>query len=222
MTDAEPQTIDDLLSPVTSATAVEPSQFVEHSGNEDSRRNDHAGKVVAEDRVGPSESRPSTPPSTSAPPIDDRKDEVVSGSSPRPAEADPERKKAVRPVDRRPRRATTRPKRTSKLLIVGLPAGSALAVFTVITTVWGPLAGTVTATLTLTLVVWGLLVGYSRCTWPYLGCKTCGGTGRDYEPRLLALLCFRLKCAWRDCAVCQGKARYDRRDRSRRRFKLAR
>ncbi|MDA1359757.1 hypothetical protein O1R50_08995 [Glycomyces luteolus] len=92
-----------------------------------------------------------------------------------------------------------------------------MTAFSIVTTLLGATGGIVVSTLALAVVVWGMTVGYSRRTWPYLGCKTCGGTGRDYEPLLLALLCLRRKRAWRDCAVCNGKARYDRRDRSSRR-----
>ncbi len=107
--------------------------------------------------------------------------------------------------------------RGRNVLLVGLPLGVALTAFTIVTILLGAAGGIAVSMLGLAIVAWGMTVGYSRRTWPYLGCKTCGGTGRNYEPLLLALLCLRRKRAWRDCAMCSGKARYDRRDRSSRR-----
>jgi hypothetical protein len=118
---------------------------------------------------------------------------------------------------RNARNTTSHPRKHRKVLLVSIPLCVALTAFAVVTTLMGVAGAIVVSALALAVVVWGITVGYSRRTWPYLGCKTCGGTGRDYEPFLLALLCLRRKRAWRDCGACSGKARYDRRDRSSRR-----
>ncbi|GAB3234687.1 hypothetical protein GCM10027447_31960 [Glycomyces halotolerans] len=53
-------------------------------------------------------------------------------------------------------------------------------------------------------VLWSAAVAYSRHRWPYLGCRTCGGTGRRFEPLVFTVLCLRRARAWRPCGACSG------------------
>ena len=61
--------------------------------------------------------------------------------------------------------------------------------------------------------LWFGLVLYSRHTYPWLSCAACGGTGKDFEPLVLAWLCFRRRRAWRPCGACGGSAKRERRKR---------
>lgn len=62
------------------------------------------------------------------------------------------------------------------------------------------------------LWLWAVL--WSRKTFPFLACAACNGTGRVFEPWIVAWLCLRFKQrAWRPCATCGGTARKERRKR---------
>jgi hypothetical protein len=55
--------------------------------------------------------------------------------------------------------------------------------------------------------LWVVAVVFSRRRWPRIGCKSCGGEGKRYEPLLFRLICFRWRRrAWRPCDECSGAA----------------
>jgi hypothetical protein len=70
---------------------------------------------------------------------------------------------------------------------------------------------TLIAVLTALLVLcWIGLIFYSRRKYPYLACRSCKGTGKDFEPMWLMWVCLRRERAWRKCLMCGGVARRER------------
>jgi hypothetical protein len=62
----------------------------------------------------------------------------------------------------------------------------------------------------LALVGWTFAIFYSKRNFPLLGCRSCGATGKIWEPVWMAWLCFRSRRAFRLCTACSGSARYSR------------
>lgn len=58
---------------------------------------------------------------------------------------------------------------------------------------------------------WAIAVSYAFRRYPNFGCRSCGGTGKKFEPLWLAVLCFRLgRRAWGPCHDCSGAANYQK------------
>jgi hypothetical protein len=57
------------------------------------------------------------------------------------------------------------------------------------------------------VALWAVAVVYSRRRWPRIGCRTCGGDGKHFEPLAFRIVCFRWRRrAWRPCDACDGSA----------------
>lgn len=62
----------------------------------------------------------------------------------------------------------------------------------------------------LVVASWAAVVVYSKRRFTLLGCRSCGSTGKVWEPIWMAWLCFRTRPAFHLCTSCGGSARYDR------------
>lgn len=58
---------------------------------------------------------------------------------------------------------------------------------------------------------WFCTVLYSKRTFPLLGCKACGATGKIFEPVWMAWMCGRRGRAFRPCTACSGGGKTQRR-----------
>jgi hypothetical protein len=60
-------------------------------------------------------------------------------------------------------------------------------------------------------LIWFTVLIYSKRTFPLIGCKSCGATGKIFEPLWMAWLCGRRRRAFRLCTACSGGGKTQRR-----------
>lgn len=63
----------------------------------------------------------------------------------------------------------------------------------------------------ITFTTWFCVLLYSKRTFPWIGCKSCGGTGKIFEPLWMAWACGRRRRAFRPCTDCSGGGKKQRR-----------
>ena len=103
--------------------------------------------------------------------------------------------------------------RRPHLPIVLVVLAALAAALTTLVIAAGPWTALVYATIGLILAAWWAAAGYAKRAYPLLPCRACHGSGKDFEPILLAWASLRLHRAWRDCGTCGGSGKRDRRGR---------